>query len=444
MRALAFAPVDNKVTLTIDIDETEVDLAVDAAAKELASQIAIKGFRKGKAPRALVEQRVGGPLALRAEALNSALPDFYARAISDTLIDPISQPSVEVTAGETEGPVTFTVEVEVRPEITLAGYEALSVQIPSPLIDPADVDEQIDRMRATDATLEVVNRPITTGDLVTMQVVAVDPATDEEALNIDDFIYTVGSGSLTEGVDELILGMKTGETLELIGPGPGRTPMKWTLQLGEVNEKVLPELTDTWTEENTDYGTVAAMREGITTMLRRRRLIEAQMSRREAVLIALSDLVADEVAPEVLVAQETNERLHDLSHRLDSQKLNLETFLSITNQAPEQLIDTLKADATRAVKIDLALRAVVRAQGLEPTADEVREELEKTAANMGVSVETLESNLTTAGRVAMFHSEVAKVKASRWLNDHVQFVDPQGVAIDRALLDENTADAFGA
>jgi len=133
MRATASAPENNKVTLTVEIDDTEIAAAIDATAKELAQQINVKGFRQGKAPRSLIEQRLGGPAALRAEALNSAMPDFYAKAISETLIDPISQPKVDVTAGELEGPVTFSIEVEVRPEITLSGYQNLKVQIPSPL-----------------------------------------------------------------------------------------------------------------------------------------------------------------------------------------------------------------------------------------------------------------------------------------------------------------------
>jgi trigger factor len=144
--------------------------------------------------------------------------------------------------------------------------------------------------------------------------------------------------------------------------------------------------------------------------------------------------VSADIVPDSLVQDETNERLHDLGHRLEQQKLNLETFLQVTNQSSDQLLETLRADAVRAVRIDLALRALVKAEDLEPTDEEVEEELSSTAEAMNVPAERLRSNLRDTGRVVSFRAEVAKMKASRWLNDHVTYVDPEGVEIDPALL----------
>jgi trigger factor len=176
------------------------------------------------------------------------------------------------------------------------------------------------------------------------------------------------------------------------------------------------------------------MRDAIFDQMRRRRIMEAQMSQRDAVLMALSDLVSEESVPDVLVQDETNERLHDLGHRLEQQKLNLETFLQVTNQNSDQLLETLRADAVRAVRIDLGLRALVRAEGLEASDEEVEEELVTTAAAMKVAPDVLRANLRDTGRVVTFRSEVAKMKASRWLTEHVTYVDPEGVEIDRTLL----------
>jgi len=138
--------------------------------------------------------------------------------------------------------------------------------------------------------------------------------------------------------------------------------------------------------------------------------------------------------PEVLVDSETNERLHDLGHRLSEQKMNLEMFLQVTNQSPDQLLATLREDAVRAVRIDLAMRALVRAEHLEPSQEEIDEELETTAKAMNVEADVLRENLRNSGRVMSFHAEVAKMKASRWLSENVTFVDPDGVEIDRELL----------
>jgi len=250
-------------------------------------------------------------------------------------------------------------------------------------------------------------------------------------------MYTVGSGTITGGVDELILGLKAGEELKVNGSLGGGVVATYTMQLKQVKERVLPELTDEWVEENTEWTSVDEMREAILTQMRRRKVVEAQLSQRDAMLMALGDLVDVDLVPEVLVDSETNERLHDLGHRLSEQKMNLEMFLQVTNQAPEQLLATLREDAVRAVRIDLAMRALVKAEHLEPTQEEIDEELESTATAMNVEADLLRENLRNSGRVVSFNAEVAKMKASRWLVEHVTFIDPDGVEIDRRLLLED-------
>jgi trigger factor len=174
------------------------------------------------------------------------------------------------------------------------------------------------------------------------------------------------------------------------------------------------------------------------------KIVEAQMSQRDATLVALGELVDIDVVPEVLVDAETNERLHDLGHRLSQQQMTLEMFLQVTNQTPEQLLETLREDAVRGVRIDLALRALVVAEQLEPTPEEIEEELATTAASMDADPELLRANLRDTGRVVAFNAEVAKMKASRWLMDNVTFVDPDGLEIDRALLSTDQSEELDA
>lgn len=434
MRATTTTLENNRVKLVVEVDEPEMEEAIDAAAKRLSKQVSIKGFRKGKVPKNVLMAHLGGPSALRGEAIRDAIPDFYAHAVSDTMIDPIAQPEINITAGEEDGNLVFEADVEVRPEVEITGQHDLRVTIPSPVVTDDEVNAQIDRFRETDAMLRDVERPIVTGDLVTMDVHVQQIATDAEPLDMSDFMYTVGSGTITEGVDELIIGMKAGEELKLNGNVGGGIVATYELTLKKVQERELPELNDEWVQENTDWQSEEEMREAIFDQMRRRRVMEAQMSQRDAVLMALSDLVSETAVPDALVQDETNERLHDLGHRLEQQKLNLETFLQVTNQSSDQLLETLRADAVRAVRIDLALRALVRAEGLEASDEEVEAELETTAAAMKVTPERLRDNLRDTGRVVTFRSEVAKMKASRWLTEHVTYVDPEGVEIDRSLL----------
>jgi trigger factor len=434
MRATPTVLENNRIKLVVEVDEDEMNEALDAAAASLAKQVSVKGFRKGKVPKNVLIANIGGLGALRSEAIRESVPDFYARAVADTMSDPIGQPDINITAGEDEGPLIFEAEVEVRPEVEISGQDELRVTIPSPNVLDEEVDAQIDRFRETDATLKDVDRPIVSGDLVTMDLHVQKVASEDAPLEMSDYMYTVGSGTITGGVDELILGLKAGEELKVNGSLGGGDVATYTMQLKQVKERELPELTDEWVEENTEWQSVDEMRDAILGQMRRRKVIEAQMSQRDAMLIALGDLVSADAVPEVLVDAETNERLHDLGHRLSEQKMNLEMFLQVTNQAPEQLLATLRDDAVRAVRIDLAMRALVKAEHLEPTQEEIDKELEDTAEAMSVDAEVLRKNLRDSGRVASFNAEVAKMKASRWLNDNVTFIDPDGVEIDRELL----------
>ncbi len=444
MRATTSLLENNRVKLTVEVDDAEMTEAIDAAAAKLSKQVSIKGFRKGKVPKNVLMAHLGGPGALRSEAIRDSLPDFYAHAVSDTMIDPIAQPDINITSGEEEGELVFEADVEVRPEVDIVGQDELRVTIPSPVVTDDEVNAQIDRFRETDAVLKDVDRPIVTGDLVTMDVHVQQIATEEEPLDMSDFMYTVGSGSITEGVDELILGLKAGEELKLNGNVAPGVVATFDLKLKKIQERELPELNDEWVQENTEWQSEEEMRDTIFDQMRRRRVVEAQMSQRDAVLVALSNLVSEDLVPAALVDDETNERLHDLGHRLEQQKLTLETFLQVTNQNSDQLLEALRAESLRAVRIDLALRALVRAEGLEPTDEEVDEELATTAAAMNTTAEKLRTNLRDTGRVITFRSEVAKMKASRWLNDHVTYVDPEGVEIDRTLLTTDQSEDLDA
>lgn len=434
MRATSSSLENNNVKLVVEIDDAEMNAAIDAAAASLATQVSVKGFRKGKVPKNVLIANIGGPEVLRSEAIRESMPDFYARAVTETGIDPIGQPDINIVSGEEEGLLTFEAEVEVRPEVSISGQKNLRVTIPSPVVSDADVEKQIDRFRETDAMLNDVDRPIVSGDLVVMDVKVEEIDSEVEPLEMSDFMYTVGSGAITDGVDELILGLKAGEELKLNSTSNSGGVATYTLNLKQVKERELPELTDEWVEENTDWTTVGEMRDAVITQMRRMKVVEAQMSQRDAVLVALSELVPADAAPQVLIEQETQERLHDLGHRLSQQNLSLEMFLQVTNQTPDGLLETLREDAVRGVRIDLALRALAKAEGLEPNEEEVEEELKTTAEAMGVDVELLRNNLRESGRQVTFVAEVAKMKASRWLSDNVTFVDPDGVEIDRELL----------
>lgn len=444
MRATSSVLENNRIKLVVEIDDAELAQAIDDAAVTLSQQVSVKGFRKGKVPKQVLIANIGGPAILRGEAIRESVPNFYALAVGETKIDPINQPEITITAGEDEGQLVFEAEVEVRPEVSLSGYHGLNVTVPSPFVTDDELESQINRFRETDAVLEDVDRPIINGDLVSMDIKVEQSGGESEPFEMSDFMYTVGSGAIVPEVDELILGLRSGEELIVNADGAPGTTAVYTMQLKQVKERILPELTDEWVEENTEWPTVEAMRDAVQTQMGKMKIAQAQMSQRDAAVIALSELVDEDVVPQILVDAEANERLHDLGHRLAQQKMTLESFLQATGQAPEQVLESLREESARAVRIDLALRALAKAEGLLPTDEEIDEELEKTAESMGADANVLRDNLRTSGRVMSFYSEVAKMKANRWLQENVVYVDPQGITIDRALLEEDQSDEIDA
>ena len=436
MRATTATLPENKVKLTVELDDAEMNAAIDKAVVTVGRQVNIKGFRRGTVPRNVLIAHLGGPAALRGEAIRESMPDFYAHAVVEAGIDPIGQPDIDITAGEEEGNLTFECVVEIRPEVKVSGYQKLKVTIPSPMVTPDEVDAQINRYLETDAVLKDVDRPIVTGDMVTLDVRAEQVGVEGvEPFEVSDFMYAVGSNSLAPETDGLIVGMKAGEELSFTSTQPGGLDVSYVIQIKAVKERELPALDDEWVKDNTEWQSVEEMRNTLQDQMQRMRVMEAQMGKREAIASAVAELVAENESPAALLDAETNERLHELGHRLSNQNFTIETFLQATGQTAEQLIEVFRADALRAVRSDLALRAIVKAEKLEASTEEIEEELVKTALSMDVKPEVLRTNLYDSGRQVSFQAEVAKMKAQKWLEERVVYVDPEGAEINKELLE---------
>ncbi|HLN16095.1 MAG TPA: trigger factor [Acidimicrobiales bacterium] len=432
MKATAEPVEGNKVRLSIEIEADEVDRVLDDAVRTLGRQARIPGFRPGKVPRQVLEARMGGRAALRAEALREALPDFYAQAVVDAEVDPIAAPEIDITSGQESGPLQFDALVEVRPQVSVPGYQGLRVTVPSPAVTDADVDAQIDRLRENDAELVTVERAAMKGDYVTIDLHGT--AGGEEVTGADDFLYEVGSGTVTEELDAKLMGAKVGEILAFEATPEGAPTVSFRVLVKEVKDKHLPDVTDEWAGENSEFDTVAELRHDLETRIGRVKVVQAQLALRENTLSELVALVDDDEVPEVLVTDEVSQRLHDLSHRLEEQRLSLEQFLSATGRAPDELLGELRGQAVRAVKIDLGLRAVADAEGLVVTEEELDAEVEATAERMGLAPESLRHDLDHAGRTGAVRSEQRKAKALSWLLDHVELVDEEGGPVAREDL----------
>jgi trigger factor len=439
MRATTEPIEGNTVRLSVEVDEPEFDKALAGVVRTLAQQVRVPGFRPGKVPRKVLEARMGGAGALRAEALREALPDFYAQAVVDTELDPIAQPEIDITSGEDGGAVTFDAVVQVRPLVAIPGYDGLSVTLPGLAVSDEEMQRQIDRLRENDAELETVSRPAIDGDLVTIDLHGNDPG-GAEVVGVDDYLYEVGAGTVVPELDVELRGSKAGAILafDAANPNDPEELVSFRVLLKEVKIKKLPEVTDEWAAESSEFETVADLKADIADRMSRVKLIQSQMALRQKSVEALSGLVAEDAVPEVLVDSEVNERLHDLQHRLEAQKMSLNEYFQATGSTPDELLAAVRVDAEAAVKADLALRALVEAEELTLSDEELDAEVATMAERMGTTEVELRRQLDTAGRIGAVRSELRKSKALEWLLDHVALFDEEGNPMSR---DDLRADA---
>ncbi len=435
MRATAAPEEGNKVRLSVEIDEAEIDKALDQVMRRLSREVRVPGFRPGKVPRRVIEARMGGATALRGEALREALPDFYARAVSDTEVDPIDQPEIDITSGDESGPVAFDAVVLVRPTVAIPGYQGLVVTLPSLEVTEEEVTSQIDRLRATSGELVEVSRPAQDGDQLTIDIQGTrsegGPAGDDGDLQAEDLLYELGSGTVVPELDEQLRGAKTGDiltfdtTVEALDQ-----PVSFRVLVKDVKELRLPEVTDEWATEASEFETADELIADVTERMRQRHVVQAQMALQQKTAEALVELVTEEI-PEQLVLEELRERIHDLNHRLDAQGMSLGQFLGATGRDEQEFLDELRVGALQSVKVDLALRALVEAEEVEVTDEELDEELTAMGERLEMDANEVRDQLERAGRLPAVRSDRRKAKAMRWLVDNVELVDEEGNPVSR-------------
>ena len=427
---------DHKVKVSVEVDEAEFEEAIDAAFKRIAREVRIPGFRPGKAPRRILEARLGADVA-RQEALRGGLPDYYARAVTEHEVDVIAAPEIEITSGEESGPVAFDAVVEVRPKITIAGHGNLRVEVPNPTVTDEEVDAQIERLRRQSGELQAVARAARDDDHVTIDVAGSVDGEPVDALTVDDYLYEVGSGAVVPELDDHLRGAKVGDILvfDAKHPDPEATdPLTFRVLVKDVQEQVLPAVDDEWASEASEFETVDELRADLATRVGGVKRVQAMLALREGVVGALVKLVDDE-PPAAMIDSEVQQRIEDLAHRLSHQGATIEQYLQATGTDPNELLAQLRAQAADAVKADLAIRAVIEAEDISATDDEVDAEIARIAARVEQPVEEVRDQLERGGRLSAVRSDVTRGKALEWLADRAEVVDQEGVAIDRSLLE---------
>ncbi len=449
MRTSVEALEGNKVKLMVEVDEQEFEKAIDAAFKSIAHQVRIPGFRPGKAPRRVLEAHFGTEAA-RQEALREALPEYFVKAVTENDVDVIAPPEIDVTSGQESGPVSFDAVVEVRPKVSVPGYANLRVTIPSPEVSDEDLDAQIERLRGQFGTLEAADRAARDDDYVTIDISASADDEPVEGLTADDYLYRVGAGAVAPELDVALRGAKVGDilTFDAAGPDPDDdVTLTFRVLVKEVKHQVLPDLNDEWANEASEFDTLAELREDMKRRMSTMRRVQSQMALHEKALEALVGLV-DIEPPEALVSAEVNRRAQDLVRRLEAQGADVEQYLQAMGTTGEELGASMREAAIEAVKGDLALRAVVEAESIEVTEEELDAEIERFASRNKQKPAAVRRQLERAEQLQAVRSDIKRGKALQWLVEHVEIVDEDGRTIDRAaiqpLIEESPLDELDA
>ena len=436
MRSTVEAVEANKVKLSVEIDAAEFESEVNAAFKRLAKEVRLPGFRPGKAPRKVLEARLGVDVG-RQEALREALPVYYSKAVIEHDVDVIAPPEIDITSGQQTGAVSFDAVVEVRPQVRVAGYQTLRVEIPNPTPSDEEIDAQLDRLRNQYAHLEPVDREIVEGDHVTIDIEGTYEDEPVPGLTTNDYLYEVGKGTVVPEIDQNLLGRKAGDhvTFDAAHPDPDQEgQLSFSIDIKEVKEKVLPEVDDEFARNASEFDTADELRADVTNQLATQKRSFGQMAVRMRTTVELAKLIDDEV-PEAMINAEMQSRIEDLVMRLREQGVSLEQYLSATGRTAAQIGDEAREAALEGVKTDLALRAVAAAEGIEVSEEDIDRELAPVAEGAKLTLETVRQRFTDSGQMSAVRSSIQKNKALDWLIERVEIVDPDGTVIDRTALE---------
>lgn len=417
-----------RVKMTVEVPSEELKPSVDAALAAIGAQINVPGFRRGKVPSRIIEQRVGRGAVLQ-EAVNQALPEFYGQALSANEIRPLGQPEVDIT----EVPVSdgdqlvFTAEIDVRPEITLPDFSTISVSVDG--VDEAAVEEaageQLEELRQRFGTLVAVERAAADGDFVTIDLTGTIDGEEIDA--VQGVSYEIGSASMIEGLDEALTGLSAGEsktfTAALAGGDRVGEDAEITVTLTAVKERELPELDDDFAQEASEFETLEALRADNLERARRAKAFEQGVQARDKVLDQLLETL-DIPVPESLVEAEVHshlereDRLEDDEHRTE-----------------------VADEARTSLRTQLLLDAIVETESVEVSQQELIEYLVMTAQQYGMDPATFAQAMGEGDQVAAMAGEVARRKALATVLERVTVTDPDGNVVDlNAIVDDDLED----
>ena len=407
-----------RVRLDIEVSFEELSGHLADAYKKVATQVNIPGFRKGKVPAAMIDQRVGRGTVLD-EAINAALPEFYGKAAREHSVLVVGRPEVDVKELVDNEKLVFSVEVDVRPEVTLPDFSKITITVDDVAVTDDDINEQIDELRTRFGTLSTVEREVKDGDFVTVDLTAKINGEEVDGGNASDISYEVGSNRMIDGLDAALVGMSAGDvktfTTQLVGQKDDEKG-DVEIKLKAVKERELPPVDDAFAKLASEFDTIAELKADFADRLKRVKAMEQGAQARD---LLVEKLIADlEIpVPDKLVEAEVHDhlegegRLEDAEHRAE-----------------------VEGQVRSSIKSDFLLDAIVKTEEVQVNEIELTEYLIRTSQRYGMSPEAFAQELQKAGQISQLVAEVSRTKALAGVLGRIKVVDKSGNPVDLEAL----------
>jgi trigger factor len=430
-----------RVKLTVEVPFEELKPSLDAAYKKIAQQITIPGFRKGKVPAAIIDQRVGREPVLE-QAVNDSIPRLYVQALQENELEPLSQPEVDISEWGDGKPLEFTVELDVAPDITVPEYDGLEVTVDDAEVDDEDVDEQVEGLRQRFGSLADVERAAGKDDFVTIDLAASKDGEPIEEAQTTGYSYQVGSGTMLDGLDDTLEGMSVGEsktfTSQLVGGEHAGQDVDVTVTVTAVKEQELPDVDDDFAQLASEFDTVDELRGDLTERLRRAKRVEQASAARDAVLERLLDLVEIPL-PEQVVADEKQARREQITQQLAYAGMTEEQYLEAEGQTVEEFEGDLERRVRDALAARFLLDEVAKNEQLGVDEGELTQQIVRRAQQMGVQPDEYAQQAMQQGQVPELVGEVRRAKALAMIVESAAVLDESGNPVElKRLLPDGT------
>ncbi|MGH3861296.1 trigger factor [Actinokineospora sp.] len=432
-----------RVRINVEVPFDELKPNFDRAYRKLASQVRIPGFRPGKAPARVIESRIGRAPILD-EVVNEAIPAKYMEALTAVEVKALGQPDIEVTKLEDGDHLAFTAEVDVRPDLTIPAFGEFAVTVDDLELADSEVDEQLDELRARFGTLTGADRPVESGDFVSIDLSATVDGKDVEEAKTSGLSYEVGSGELIDGIDEALLGAAVGEpkhftTTLVAGEFAGKeADVAVTVQSVKVRE--LPEADDDFAQLASEFDTIEELRVDLHERLTRVKKMQQGVQARDKVLEALLETV-EVPLPEKVVEAEVDSRQHDAVHSFDHDQDKLNEFLATQDQTREDFDTEVRADAEKAVRTQLILDSIAEAEQVQVNDGELTERIIYQAQRFGVSPDEYVQRAQQSGQLGAIFADVRRGKALASVVRQATVTDASGNKVDLEELFGKVEDA---